>query len=219
MPLGHRISRAGDESLGSKVKAQVVPRDGKPAHHRLHQPTPDRAWRLHVVARESMGCDGRIAGEQLIASIAPQRHLHIPASEGREEVGGDDRCIAQRLVQQRRQPGDQVQQHRRLEHQLAVVCPEVPRHLARIARFVKGALRETDREALHVAPEPRHHGRHRARVDSPREEHPHRHVADQLLAHRLEQNRTQLLAAVVQAGAVGVVRLAQLWGPVAPQPQ
>src|SRR6266568_4653313 len=100
-----------------------------------------------------------------------------------------------------------------------MVGAEVLRHLARVARLVERALGKTNREALHVAPELRHHGGHRAGVDPPGQEHAERDVADELLANRLTQHPAQLLAPFVEVGAARSLSiLAERRGPITMKP-
>ena len=68
-----------------------------------------------------MGLHGGVAGEQLIATIAAQRDFHVLAREHREQIRGDERRVSKRFVEQVGEARDQIQEHLRLERQLAML--------------------------------------------------------------------------------------------------
>ena len=155
-----------------------------------------------------MGLQRRIPAEQLVAAVAAQGDGHVLARESGEQVRGQDRCVAERLVEHRGDRRYEIGQHRRLEHELVVVGSEVAGDETGVARFVEGLVGEADREALDL---PRRHPRHRAGdragVEPAREEHAEGHVADELFADGLAQDTSQLVDEVDRA-AGAAVRLA-----------
>ena len=132
MPLGDRIGRAADKAFGAEIKAEVVARHRQSPHHGFDESAPQRARSAQVVAGEAMSLQRRIAGEQLIAAVTTQRDLHMLARERRQQIGRNDRRVAQRLVEQHRKARDEPQQHRRFKRQLVVIGAEMRRHLARV---------------------------------------------------------------------------------------
>src|SRR5206468_1290529 len=109
----------------------------------------EKRRRAQVVAREAMRLQGWVSREKLVAAVAPERDLDVQPREFGQEVRRDDRRIPERLIEQRRQLGNEAEQHARLERELVVIGAEVRRDLARMSRLVERALDETDREGLH----------------------------------------------------------------------
>ena len=109
-----------------------------------------------------------------------------------DEVGGQRGRVGERLVEGLDQARQELRGVR-AQHQLVVVGVEPLRHHPRPVELVERALLEPDRERPHplVAGLRRQRGQRRG-VDAAGEEHPHRHVGEQVGADGVEQPLAQL---------------------------
>ena len=140
-----------------------------------------------------------VPGEQLVATVAGQHHLHRLGGEPRHHVGGDGRGIAERLVEM---PREVLEVAERLgsQHQLVVLRREGPRDLARVRELVVLRLGEPDGERLHRrTAEPRHRGDDGARVHAPAQEGAEGNVAHEVQADRLVDERGEPLGELRRA--------------------
>src|SRR5436853_6157951 len=86
MPLGDRLVRSAHEAFGPKVEAEVAPRYWQAPDQWLDQSAPQHPWRTQVIASEPVRLKGWVTREQLVASVAAQRHLHLLARQERTKV-------------------------------------------------------------------------------------------------------------------------------------
>ena len=134
-----------------------------------------------------------VPGEQLVAAVAGQHHLHRPGGEPGHHVGGDGGGVAERLVEM---PREVLEVAERLgsQHELVVLRREGPGDLAGVRELVVVRLAEPDGEGLHRrAAEPRHRGDDGARVDAAAQEGAEGHVAHEVQADRLVDERGEPL--------------------------
>src|SRR5262245_59267690 len=99
MALDVGVVHALEESLEFEVEAQVAERDRQAVDDRLYQPPPQPSWSQLDQAGETMSLVRRIAGEQLVASVARQRNGHRAAREARDQERRDQGRVAERLVE------------------------------------------------------------------------------------------------------------------------
>ena len=90
-----------------------------------------------------------VAGEQLVAAVARERHGDLAAGEPADQRGRDLRRIGERLVVDRRQLGHQRQAVLRPDVELGVVGAEVRGDLPGERRLVVLRLAKADREGAH----------------------------------------------------------------------
>ena len=69
---------------------------------------------------EPVGDVGEVAAEELVGALAGEDDLHVTGGEARDEVGGDRRGVAERLVER---DGELAEQRGRVgpQHELVVV--------------------------------------------------------------------------------------------------
>src|SRR5207249_6200345 len=128
--------------------------------------------------------------------------------EAREQEGGKERRVAERLVEELGKPRHEVEGYARAQDLFVMVGVERARDAARVRGLVEGGVFETDRKGLEAAGEvARGEGGDRARVDSPREEHAERHVAHEVLPHREIEERAKGLHGVGFAERVAAVEM------------
>ncbi len=128
--------------------------------------------------RHPMGSMHGTAGEELVAAIPPQRHLHVLPGEAREKGGGDDGGVADGLVQETAQLGNEIGDLRGVHPPLLVPAPDPIGHGPGGRALVEARIVEGDGERVQGAV-PGGEGRHGARVDLAGEEDSQGHVGDQ----------------------------------------
>src|SRR6185312_10459941 len=92
-------ARAGEELLELEVEAEVVVRDrqarGQPGGGGERGRTRQGAGPPEQAMRDV----GGIAAEELVAAVAAERDGDVTAREAREQIGGHDRAVGDRLVE------------------------------------------------------------------------------------------------------------------------
>jgi hypothetical protein len=154
--------------------------------------------RHRVEGRDAVRREGRIAGEQLVASVAAERDGDVLASESGEQIGRQDGRVAERLVHHVGDCREQVRHRARGEYVLVVVGPEVLGYPAGMRRLVEAALAEADRERLDGSGRQRlrHERHHRARVDASAQKRAEGHVADESPAYGVAEAGAKLLRTI-----------------------
>ena len=141
-----------------------------------------------------MGLVGRISGEQLVPAVARERDGRRAAREAREQVGGEERRVAERLVEELGQTRDEVEGRARIKDLFLMVGVEDASDATCVRGFVERGVLEADRERLEAAGEvPRGERGDRARVDATRQEHAERYVTHEVLLHRAVQRGAERL--------------------------
>ena len=94
-----RSSRGSAALRAKRRSAAEQPVGAAGARQQARRRRPGRGGRARA-ARSAMqhGAEALVAGEGLVAAVAVQRHLHVPARLPRHEVGGQGRGIAEGLV-------------------------------------------------------------------------------------------------------------------------
>src|SRR5215472_18681681 len=98
-----------------------------------------------------MSLEGGVAGEQLIAAITTKGNLHVLPCEFGKQVCRNDRGVCHRLIEILGDGGNKFEQHRRLEHELAMGRPEVARNHPCVPGLVERRVLEADRKAVDVS--------------------------------------------------------------------
>ncbi len=162
--------------------------------------------------RRAVGEEGVVAGEQLVASVAGQRHLHVATGEPREQERGEEAGVGEGLIELRRRGRDQIEAVLSRELLRDVLGPEALGGELRPGRLVEALLLEADGEGLQrllVADGERGDG---GGVHSSREEHADRYVRDQALGHggveQAQELRPGLARGDALAGGPGDVPVA-----------
>ena len=188
------VVHALEEPLELEVEAQVAERDRQALDGGLDEPPPHPARDQFDHPGEPMRLVRRVAGEELVATVARERHRHRAAREARKQERRDQRRVAERLVEEVRQALDEIACSAGVEDLLVVVGAERLRHATGVGGFVEGRVFEADREGLETTADvPSGEGRDRARVDPAGEKDAQRHVADQVLAHGEVENAAEPL--------------------------
>ena len=91
-----------------------------------------------------------VAAEELVAALARERDLDVPARELGDEVGRNRGRVREGLVERGRQSGEELDGVRP-EHELVVVGAVALGDQAREAALVEAALVEADRERAEPA--------------------------------------------------------------------
>ena len=144
---GRRAPRRKRLTLKSRLKSAVE------TGRRSASGTMTRSWRSlrhRVQSRDALGRERRVAGEQLVAAIAPEGDRHRLAREPREDVRRQDRGVCERLVEEIDNGRQHVDHRLRREHLLVVVGAEVLGDATCVRGLVEAPLAEPDRERLHV---------------------------------------------------------------------
>ena len=194
MPLERRELRGADEALRLPVEAARLAGRGR-------QPLDERAQERRdgrEPAREAVAGVVVVAAEELVAALAGERDLDVPARELGDEVGRDRGRVRERLVEGLGQRGQELDGVR-AEHELVVVGAVPLGDEAREAALVEGALVEADREGADVRDGLRRERGERARVDPAREQDADGHVRDQVGPDRVAQPLEQLLGELLLA--------------------
>ena len=87
------IAETAHEALDLEVGAEVGGRDGQAVDER-HDDSLVHGTRESVHLSDTVGGEGRVAGEQLVAAVAAERHRYVLASEPREHVSREHRGSA-----------------------------------------------------------------------------------------------------------------------------
>ena len=188
MPLERRQLSRPHEPLGAVVEARARRR----AREQLDERARERGRPAHALGQPIRHVRV-VAAEELVAALARQGDLHVLRRELRDEVGRQSRRVRERLVERLRERR-QEQRGMRTQHELPVLRPVPLRDEPRVTELVEGALLEADRERPQRlrALLGRERGERR-RIDSAREQHPDRHVRDEMRAYRVPQPRAKLL--------------------------
>ena len=124
-----------------------------------------------------------VARERLVAPVPRERDRDVPPRDLRDEVGGEDRLVAERLVEERREPGDELDGIR-LHDELLVHRAERARRDPRMLALVVARVVDADGERLHgLARLLCHEPDDDRGVDPAGEERSQRDVADQAAPH------------------------------------
>src|SRR5438034_6547319 len=96
-------------TLFRSVEAQIIERDGETlddgTYEALPNPTRDELKRTGQAVR----LVGRVAGEQLVATVPRKRDGHRAPREAREQEGGEERRVAERFVEELGKPRHEVE--------------------------------------------------------------------------------------------------------------
>ena len=85
VPGRRRLDRAAQEALELEVEAEVIRRDGQAVGERYDHALVEAAWNA-VASGDRLRRKRRIAGQQLVATVASQRDGHgFPREAGEEE--------------------------------------------------------------------------------------------------------------------------------------
>jgi len=158
--------------------------DGEPADRRPRQ-RPGRGGEAAIDAGRPVGREGRIAGQQLIGAVAPERDRNLGPREPAQQVRRQDRGVAEWLVEPGHDLGYQLVNGRCREDPLVMIGPQMVGDRAGVPALVEAGVFEPDR----VRPDfPRRHDlgqgcRDARRIDPPREEDPERHVRPPMPPH------------------------------------
>ncbi|ARF89170.1 uncharacterized protein BCN122_II2427 [Burkholderia cenocepacia] len=185
------------------VGPQRVQRGGDPRAHGARH-----AMQLAPQARRQE--IARVAAEQLVAAVAGQAYLHVPARQFGDEKGRDLRRIGERLVVDRRQLRHDAERMVGGHVKLGMARAEMARDGLRITGFVVAGLVEADRKRVDRRRRLRLHQRDdRRRIDAARQERAERHVGLHLPRDGLAQDRVELADGFV-GGAFERLRAARL---------
>ena len=112
MPRRGRLDRAAQEALELEVEAEVLGRDRQLVGERHDDPLVEAA-RQRVAPGDGFRGERRVAGEQLVATVASERHRHrLPCEAGQEERRQHGR-VGEGLVEARRDLRQHVEQDTR----------------------------------------------------------------------------------------------------------
>ena len=117
------------------------------------------------------------------------------ARETAKHRGGQDRSIAERLVESRQDRWDQLTRPIHRQHPLMMLRAEMGGDGAGVSALIEGRLGETDRERVKAVVRPRRHecGEHQAGIEAARQKHPEGHIAHQPTLGRLSEQRGELV--------------------------
>src|SRR5881409_549191 len=132
MTVDRREIQARYEALELEIEAQVVERHRKPLDNRPEEPAPQQGRDQLERAGQAMGLVGRISGEQLVPAVARERDGRRAAREAREQVGGEERRVAERLVEELGQTRDEVEGRARIQDLFLMVGVEGARDATRV---------------------------------------------------------------------------------------
>ena len=152
-----------------------------------------------VARRQTSAEVGRIAREQLVAALADQHDLHVLARQPREEKGGHERRIGERLVERACQGPHAVEEEGRRDGERAVAGAERAGGQSGVLELVEAGDVEADgegRELVDVGPGERGD---RGRIEAAGEEHAERDVA-----HERDLDRARELGAHLRRGVCRV---------------
>ena len=146
-----------------------------------------------------------VAGEELVAPVAGQRHGDLGAGQPADQVHRDLGDVAERLVPEVRKVGNDVLGVPVADPQQGVVGTEVIGHGGGFARLVERPVGEADGERPHrTIAVPLHQGDDQARIDPAGEEGADRHVGHHPGGHRVGQRRLQLVGHLLGGSGDGV---------------
>ncbi len=180
-----RPLRDGRELVGV-IGPQRMQRGGDPCTHRRRH-----AMQLAPQARRQEVA--RIAAEQLVAAVAGQAHLHVPARQLRHEEGRNLRGVGERLVIDRRQLRHDAERMVGRHVEFGMARAEMTRDRLRVTGFVVACFMEADRKRVDRRRRLRLHQRDdRRRIDAARQKGAERHVRFHLPRNGLAQDRVEL---------------------------
>ena len=149
MRQGKRLGRSSEKLLELEVEAEIAVVDRQPPGGRAGE----RLGRTRQPAKHSgrsLGGEGRITGQKLVGAVAAQDDLHLAACEPAQEMGRQDRRVAERLVE----PACDLRQKLvdRLDRKrlLVMVGPQVTRDGAGVAALVEAGIFKADRKRADV---------------------------------------------------------------------
>ena len=178
--LDRRQVSAAHEALGLVVEAHLLGGARKQLDQR-----PEKGRRPAHPGREAIGHVRVVAPEELIATLAGEHDLDGVRGQLRDQVCGERRGVAERLIERLNQAGQQVDRVG-AQDQLVMVGAVALRDQPGVVELVEGALLEADGEGAHpVAALPRRHRGERRRVDAAGEKHADGHVRDQVRPDRI----------------------------------
>ena len=191
--------RAADEALRLVVEARAAGRGRQPLDQR-----PSKTREAAGALGEQVGDVGVVAAEELVATLAGERDLHVLGGQLRDQVGRQCGRVGERLVEG---VGQRGQEQRRVgpQHELAVARAVALGDQARVGELVERALLEADRERPYrLCGLLRGERCERSGVDPAREQHTDGDVGQQVRPHGVAQPGAQLL------DQLGLVVVAQL---------
>ena len=133
--------------------------------------------------RTAIGLEADIAGEELIGPVAAERDGHMAPRRAAEDPGRQQRGIRQRLVHPRRHRLEGVEQRCLVERHHLMGEAEAPRQRLGRRRLVIAGARHGDGERGQPRRMAGDEGGDQGGIDAAGEEHPHRHIGDQAVAH------------------------------------
>ena len=122
---------------------------GQPPDRGLGQ-GPCRPGQAAIEPGGPLGRERRVAGQQLIGAVAAKRHLDLVPRKAAQQVRGQDRRIAERLIEPDGHLGQELVNLGHREGPLVVVGAEMIRHQSGLLALIKVRLLEPDRESVHV---------------------------------------------------------------------
>ena len=155
-------------------RARLAPRRG----HGPERRASERGGESRDAPGERVGAIALVPAEGLVAAVADERDLHVPARRLADEQRRQRRLVAERLVEGLGDPLEQLRP--RIDLELLVRRPEPLRDGPGVRPLVVAAVRETDRERPHrLGRGLRHRRDHDRGVEPAREQRPERHVGDE----------------------------------------
>src|SRR5438132_1513831 len=195
-----RVREPANELLEQELVAPGAG-GGRQSIDRRRRPPPPPGGEVSSPPDAAVGDEGRIPAEELVAAVAAEDHGDGLTGEPGEHVRRQKRAVDEGFVQE---AADVVEQGPRVagrEHDLSAVGAALPCDEAGKGPLVVAGLFEAETERLQPPPpvQPSGDGHDRTGVDATAEEHPERHVADQLGSNRRLELRSEPLGPLLLA--------------------